>query len=143
MVTDSILKFLEVNGICALSVVLPDGSIHSASMHFSHNNNPFELYFSTERSSRKCTGLLNGEVVKASVVVGVDDKMWKQLQISGDITMVSDSDELKRIMSIHYTKHKESEKYKDDPETVFLKFTPTWWKYTDFNTDQIIEETAK
>lgn len=143
MVTDSILKFLEVNGICALSVVLPDGSIHSASMHFSHNNNTFELYFSTERSSRKCTCLLNGDSVKGSVLVGVDDKVWKQLQMSGDITMVTDSNELSSIMNIHYAKHKESEKYKDDPETVFLKFTPSWWKYTDFNSDIVIEDSIK
>ena len=44
-------------------------------------------------------------------------------------------DELPNVHEIHYAKHPNSAKYKDDPATIFLAFIPQWWRYTDFNTE--------
>lgn len=92
------------------------------------------LYFSTENTSRKCKGLLNGETVKGSVVVGLSEEEWITLQMDGEVTAIVDKAELEKIHQIHYTKHPSSAKYKEEPETIFLAFTPTWWRYTDYNT---------
>lgn len=131
------LKFLTSHRVCSLTTLLPDGTPHAAALHYSHKVNPAILYFSTEKSSRKCQGLLNGETVKGSVVVGFSEEEWITLQMDGEVTAVLDEAELKKVHELHYAKHPNSEKYKDDPETIFLAFTPTWWRYTDYNTDPL------
>lgn len=134
---DKILKYLTKEHVGVLSNLLPDGSVHGATLHFSHNVEPLEIYFSTENTSRKCEGLLNGEVVKASLVIGFSESEWITLQLDGEITAVSDKPELEAVHRIHYSKHPGSEKYKNDPVTIFLKFTPLWYRYTDYNTDPL------
>lgn len=129
-----ILEFLSKHNVCALTTLLPDGFPHAAALHFSHSDNPLTLYFSTENTSRKCQGLLSGETVKGSVVVGLSEEEWITLQMDGDVRAISDKVELDKAHSIHYAKHPNSAKYKDAPETIFLAFTPNWWRYADYNT---------
>jgi len=131
---EQIRAFLSKHTICSLTTLLPDGSPHAAALHYSHAENPVALYFSTENTSRKCKGLLNGETVKSSVVVGLSEEEWITLQMDGEVTAIVDKAELEKIHQIHYTKHPSSAKYKEEPETIFLAFTPTWWRYTDYNT---------
>jgi hypothetical protein len=57
--------------------------------------------------------------------------------MDGTIKSITNTDELKEIHKVHYSKHPNSEKYKDDPATIFLEFTPTWWRFTDYNTDPV------
>ena len=132
-----ILDFLTKHRVSSLTTMLPDGTPHAAALHYSHNEEPIEIYFSTENTSRKCKGLLKGETVKASVVVGFSEEEWVTLQMDGDVTAITDKDELEKVYKIHYPKHPNSEKYKDDPATIFLKFTPAWWRYTDYNTNPL------
>lgn len=126
-----VLDFLDSQSVCCLTVSLPDESLHPAAMHFSHRVDPFTIFFSTDKSSRKCLGLLSGAVVKAAIVVGWSEEDWITLQMAGEIKAVSNTDELKLIQNIHYKKHPGSAKYKDDPATIFLAFTPTWERFTD------------
>jgi len=128
-----ILDFLTKERVCSLTTLLKDGSPHGAALHFSHKNNPVELYFSTEKTSIKCEALLEENTVKGSVVVGFSEDEWITLQMDGEVSVISDKDELNAAQKIHYPKHPESEKYKDYPNTIFLKFTPKWWRYTDYN----------
>jgi len=130
-----IINFLKKERVCALSVILPNGAPHSAAVHYSHEENPLIFFIQTSSKSQKCSGLLNGEIVKASVVVGFSEEDWLTLQMRGDIKIISDHEELDKIYKIHYAKHPNAEKYKSDAETVFLEFVPSWWRYTDFNTD--------
>jgi general stress protein 26 len=132
-----ILGFLSKHRVCSLSTMLPDGTPHAAALHFSHQNGPLEFYFSTESTSRKCKGLLKGEIVKGSVVVGFSEKEWITLQMDGEVVSIEDKDELAKVHKIHYLKHPTSEKYKDEPETIFLKFIPKWYRYTDYNTEPL------
>lgn len=93
-----------------------------------------ELYFGTENTSVKCQALLNGNPLKGSVVVGFSEEEWITLQMDGEVSAIVNKDELRAVHNIHYQKHPDSEKYKDAPATIFLKFMPKWWRYTDFNT---------
>ena len=102
-------------------------------MHYSHSDKPFELYFSTENTGRKCEALLDGNPTSASVVIGFSEDEWIIVQMDGEVKAVLDPSELKTMQAIHYLKHPDSAKYKDDPSTIFLKFTPKWWRYTDYN----------
>lgn len=132
-----ILDFLTKHHVCSFTTLLPNGFPHSAALHYSHTDNPLVLYFSTENTSRKCQGLLDGQTVKGSFVVGFSEEEWITIQMEGDVTAVLDKTELERIQKIHYAKHPNSEKYKDEPETIFLAFTPSWWRYTDYNTNPL------
>ena len=128
-----IIAFLTSHRVCSLTTLLLEGSPHGAALHYSHQEDPLLLYFSTENTSRKVEALLNGKSAKASVVIGFSEEEWITLQMDGEVTVVN-NDQLKEVHKIHYAKHPDSAKYKDDPETIFLAFTPTWWRYTDYNT---------
>lgn len=53
--------------------------------------------------------------------------------MEGSVRAVIDKKELLKVHTVHYKKHPGSEKWKDDPATIFLVFTPKWWRYTEFN----------
>lgn len=132
-----IFNFLSTHKIASFTTTLPNGSLHGAALHFSHGENPLEVYFSTDKTSRKCTDLLDGKVLNSAVVIGLGENGWSTLQLDGKVQLVNDKDELEKIQSIHYAKHPGSAEFKDDPLTVFLKFTPNWWRYTNYSTDPL------
>lgn len=127
-----ILDFLEKQRVCSLTTLLKDSSPHAAALHYSHKDGPLEIYISTENNSRKCEALLDGKSGKAAFVIGFSEAEFVTLQIDGDVRLVMDKKELVKIHKIHYKKHPDSEKWKNDPATVFLVFTPTWWRYTEY-----------
>jgi general stress protein 26 len=125
---------------------MADGTPYSAAMHYSHSEHPFCIYFSTDITSKKCEPLVNNDSVQASVVIGLSEEKWITLQLTGQLRIIKESEKLTpeavaSIKSVHYAKHPASAKYADDPDTVFLEFSPSWWRYTDFNQKpaQIIE----
>ncbi|KKU74417.1 MAG: hypothetical protein UX99_C0015G0022 [Candidatus Amesbacteria bacterium GW2011_GWB1_47_26] len=130
-----VLDLLAKERVSLLAVCLPDGTCHSAAMHFSHISDPPTIYIQTENTSKKMQGLKNGQPIAASVVVGFNEQEMKTLQMDGQIQLVTDVSKLPAIHQIHYAKHPHAEKYKNDPGTVFLAFTPTWYRYTDYKTD--------
>lgn len=127
------LDLLKNERVCALSVCLPNGSCHGAAMHFSHQVDPLTVYIQTESTSIKCKKL----PTKASVVVGFSEETMQTLQMDGDIRQITD---LADVYKIHYAKHPGAEKYKIDPTTVFLAFTPTWWRYSDYKNNLFLED---
>ena len=129
-----ILNFLADHRVCSLTTLLADGSPHAASMHYSHQNDPLTLYFSTEKTGRKMEELLDGKPGKASVVIGFSEEEWKTLQMDGEVRAILDPKELETAHTVHYRKIREAEQYKDDPSTIFLAFKPAWWRLTDYNT---------
>lgn len=134
---NTILDFLTKHRVCSLTTLLTDGSPHASALHYSHINNPLTLYFSTENTSRKCSGLLQGEPAKSSVVIGFSEEEWITLQMDGEVKAILDETTRNEIQKIHYKKHPTAKKYKDAPETIFLAFTPLWWRYTDYNSDPL------
>src|SRR3989304_6372676 len=118
-----VLEFLGKNRVSVLTTLLKDGTPHGAALHYSHKADPLELYFSTENTRKKCQTLRNGKPGKASVVIGFSEEEWITLQMDGEVTVIQDQEELAKVQSIHYPKHPNSEKFKNDPATIFLKFT--------------------
>jgi general stress protein 26 len=125
------LDFLNKHRIGALSTLNPDGSPHNAVMHYANGHNG-ELYFMTEKTGKKSLSLLNGSVGKASFATGFSDEEWATLQMDGEIRVVKDADELQKIYNIYFQKNPFSEKHKTDADTLFLIFTPLWYRYTEY-----------
>lgn len=130
-----ITDFIKDHRVCVLTTLLSDGAPHAATLHYSHQEEPLKFYFSTENTSRKCQDLLDGKEVKASMVVGFSEEEWITFQMDGVVRAILDKSVLEEIHKIHYAKHPDSEKWKNDPATIFLEFTPTWWRYTNYKTD--------
>jgi len=129
-----ILDFLKSQPVGVVSVLLADGSPHAATVHYSHKEGPLKFFIQTTNTTTKVQNLLDGKTAKASMVIGFSEQDWLTMQMRGDLRIVSDKNELDEIYKVHYQKHPDAEKYKG-PKTVFLEFTPTWWRYTDFNTE--------
>lgn len=126
------LDFLGKHRIGSLAVLLKKDSPHASTMHYSHSNNPLEIYFMTENTSKKCEALLDGKSQKASFVTGFSEEEWITLQMDGEVSVVIDKRKLEKIHEVHFEKHPEPKKWKDDPATLFLVFKPTWWRYTEY-----------
>lgn len=127
---EDIFKFIDGNNIAVLSVMRSDGSIHGASLHYSNNKEPLEFYFATGKGSRKADSLLNGEVAKASVVIGFKEDEMVTLQMDGDVVAVTDEVEITRVKEIHFIKHPSAKRFENDPDGIYLKFIPNWWRYS-------------
>ena len=130
-----VLRFIDQHRVGVLSVLLKDGSPHGATVHFSHQNSPTTFFFLTDRTYKKCEALLEGNPVRASFVLGFSEDQMQTLQIDGSVRMVSEPTELATLKEIHFKKIPTAKQYEDDPDSVFLAFTPTWWRFTDYTTD--------
>ena len=130
---DEVLNLLKAERVGALSVLLPDGNLHSAALHFSFVvSSGLTIYFSTQNTSRKAEFSKSSKSTKGSFVIGFSEEAWKTFQADGEVFVV-EGDELIAAKSIHYEKNPGSKKYADDPETMFLKLVPSWWRYSDLS----------
>ena len=129
-----IIDFLDKERIAVLSVIQEDGCPHAASVHFSHDADPFRIYIQTSRTSKKAQPLLEGSISKAAMVVGFSEEEWVTVQMQGDIRILSDQTEADQAYMVHYKKSPDAEKRRG-PDTVILEFVPTWIRYTDFKTN--------
>lgn len=119
-----IVEYLEKERMCVLATVLANGTPHAAAMHFVYQNEA--LFFSTHFGNRKLEGLNAGRS-QASVCVGFSETDWATLQMDGQIEKTDPVFAKSLVLS----KYPESEKHMDD-QTVFLKFTPSWWRFMDY-----------
>src|SRR5579872_2327559 len=117
-----IVEFLDKEKICVLSVLMSDGSPHSATVHFSYEGEPLRFFIQTTNTTVKVKSLLNGQTAKASMVIGFSEKDWITFQMRGTAKIISDAGQLEELHKIHYKKQPEAERRKG-PNTVFIEFT--------------------
>jgi len=128
---DQVVKdFLEKEPVCVLAVVGVDGMPHGATVHHSQTTEPVKLFIQTYPTRKVEAVLAQGGSAKAAVVVGFSEEESKTLQMHGVARIVTNPTELEAIDKVHYAKHPSAEQYKG-PDTVFLEFTPNWWRYSD------------
>ncbi len=127
-------QFIQKERVGCLSVITVEGVPHAAAVHYSYKEDPLEFYIQTTNTTTKAQPFLGGKKGKVAFVIGFSEQDWLTLQMRGDVRIVTDIGELEKIYTTHYLKHPDAEKYKG-PQTVFLAFTPTWWRFTDFNTE--------
>lgn len=121
-----VLEFLKNNTMSVLAMQLADGAPHTAAMHFAHQDG--SLYLSTRSTSKKASGLVSGKA-KASITVGISEEEWVTLQMDGEVEKVEEQPAKDIILA----KYPEDAKH-FDATAIFLKFTPTWWRYSDYKT---------
>lgn len=135
-----VADFLVKERMSVMAVDLPSGAPHASAMHFVFQDGI--LYFCTHSNSRKLAGLASGST-SGSVVVGFSEQDWVTVQLDGQIQKIELPTEKEAIKRLIVVKYPESSKYMDET-AVFLKFTPTWWRFTDFKSQPpVIIENGK
>lgn len=125
-----LIEFLKKEKVAVLTTIIAENCPHSAVMHFSLSPDSDQIYFSTDNRSRKCQILNKLGKVNASMALGFSETEWKTAQIDGEL-VIADLQTAEKIKGVHYAKNPESKKYEAEPTTIYLIFTPTWWRYSD------------
>ncbi len=130
---ENILEYIKSQRVGVLAVEMLDGSPHGATIHFAHTEEPLVFYFETDRNYRKCEPLFGKEKTRASFVIGSDESNMKTLQMDGEASVVAEAEE-GLFEKTYFGKFPDKEEHPKDPETVYFKFVPTWWRFTDWKT---------
>lgn len=128
-----ILEYLKTQDIGVLAVEMMDGSPHAATVHFAHTEDPLVFYFETYDNYRKAEPILQKDKTRASFVVGCDENNMKTFQLDGVVELIKPSEKDDYDL-VYFTKFPGKREKSKDPKFVFFKFTPTWWRFTDWHT---------
>lgn len=139
---DSIKQFLKAHRISVAGIIQKDGTVHSATMHYAHSEDPLTFYFMTDKSSRKCRPLQDGESANASLVIGFNEEEMATFQAEGTISFLKEENQDKG-WDAYTKKFPNRAGGKDNPEVVILQFTPNWGRFTDYKGQLPIEDLLK
>lgn len=126
-----ILEYIKSQRVGVLSVEMLDGSPHGATVHFAHTENPLQFFFETGIECRKSESLLKNGSTRASFVIGSDESNMKTFQADG-IARIPNKNEEDFFTDTYLGKFPSKEPKVKDPEAIFIIFTPTWWRFTDW-----------
>ncbi len=121
----TVLEYLQTQRVCVLAVEMPDGSPHAATVNFTHTEDPLTLIIMTGPTSRK-HGALVMATVRSSIVIGVDERDMRTLQVNGHASF-STNQTLQRLYFDRFPKALYM-----FPKDVLVIFTPTWCRFTDW-----------
>jgi uncharacterized protein YhbP (UPF0306 family) len=116
--------FLAKERVCVLATP------HASAMHFTFDESSNVIYLMTRKGSRKLERL-----ELASLVVGFSEQEWITVQLDGKIETILGTESIKNLI---LKKYPEEFKHMNE-ETVFLAFSPTWWRYSDLKNNLLLE----
>lgn len=123
-----VLEFIKSQSLAVFSTASPTGKSESAVMAIAVTDS-WEILMSTEPNTRKVINLKTNPFT--SLLVGGLSSPSVQLDGVTTIASENDSDAIKnRILAIH----PDTAPYLT-PTTLYLKFVPTWFRYSDFGQD--------
>ena len=128
-----VLYFISRQHCAALTVKLSDSALYPAVLHVAHKDDPFRLFFLTDRKSTKVNCLPKEKSVCAAVVLGFSEKEFTTLQMTGCIKEVA-KDELEEARMLYLLKFPQKKPFIKKKSKVLIEFIPSWWKYTDYAT---------
>lgn len=131
MIDPKISDFLDSNRVCVFSILQSDGSLHSATCLYAHTENQLEIFILTKNITKKVQPILGGTTVPASLVIGFSETEWISFQASGNARVALKTEtQLSEIYEKKYNKTVDL-----DSDSVFIVFTPTWYRYTEFQSN--------
>lgn len=127
-----VVEFLETHRISVLAAGIADNYIHAATLCYSFTAHPLHFYFSTIMNTRKVTGLIGTDSMNAALVIGFQEKEWMTFQADGSVRIIKDKQHLAKVHKQHIAKFPENKGSEKDDMSIFLEFTPFWWRFSDF-----------
>ncbi len=125
-----ILEYIQNQRVGVLALEMLDGSPHAAAVHYAHSENPVEFYFGTHLSTRKAEPFKTQQSTRASFVIGTDESSMKTFQLNGIVEIIK-SEEKQKFLDIYLQRFPDKKERTEDEKFLAIKFTPTWWRYTD------------
>ncbi len=126
-----ILNYIKSQRVGVLAVEMMDGSPHGATVHFAHMDNPLAFFFETNREYRKAEPLFGREITRATFVIGSTESDMRTLQLDGVVQLLK-PEELETYDTVYFGKYPEERGKTYGGTPIFFKFTPTWWRFTDW-----------
>ena len=126
-----VIEYLKTQRIGVLTVEMLDGSPHGATVHFAHTDEPLVFYFETYREYRKAEPILAQRTTRATFVIGVSEDDRKTLQLDGTLELIK-PEEKGLFDRIYLGKFPDKLEKSKDPKSIFFKFTPHWWRFSDW-----------
>lgn len=126
--TQPIFDYLHTQRIGVVAVAMLDGSPHAATVHFAYMQEPLQLLMMTNRNYKKCEPIIANGEARASFVVGFSETEMRTLQMDGTLAFADEA----AVSASYFDRFPEKRERYNAPDDVFLMFTPTWWRFTDF-----------
>ena len=126
-----IIDFINSQWICVLALEMLDGSPHASTVHFAYDDATSSFLFETYSGYRKAEALCNKKIVRASIVIGFDEKDMRTLQIDGEARLII-KDEEDLFDGIYFGKFPNKKEKSKDPKFLKFSFSTKWWRYTDW-----------
>jgi uncharacterized protein YhbP (UPF0306 family) len=128
-----VLDYLKTQRVGVIAMEMPDGAPHAATVHFFHTEVPLVFYYETLSDTFKAKALNNKSKVRSSFVVGTVEGEMKTLQLDGEAELLSGTG-LANFKKLYFAKFPEKADKADDHKVIYFKFTPSWWRFTDWTT---------
>ena len=130
------LEYLKKQRVSVICILQDDSTVHAATVHFAHTEEPPVFYFLTDKASRKCRSLISGKDMAASIVIGFDENACVTFQSDGMVKILSDEAELEVGWEAYGGKYPERAGARASTEAVLVKFTPTWSHFSEVATKE-------
>ena len=128
-----VIDFINSQFLSVLSLEMPDGAPHAATMHFAFSENPRMFLFETYRPHKKSEALFSRPESRASLVIGFDEKSRRTLQLDDEARLLLDDTERLLFNKIYFKRFPNKKEKSKDPKFVFFAFLPRWWRFTDWD----------
>ncbi|HVX90091.1 MAG TPA: pyridoxamine 5'-phosphate oxidase family protein [Candidatus Paceibacterota bacterium] len=119
-----IFEFLNSKRTGVIAIQMLDGTPHAATVHFANTTQPAFIIL-TSPTYRKLEPLNKNGRAPASLVIGTEEEIpQKTLQMDGE-AVLTDTPEIREVYFAKFP-----DKSGKHPDDVFFTFTPTWWRFT-------------
>ncbi len=127
------VEFLTQHRVCVIATIMSDGMPHVAVTHYAMMDSPMKLFFCIDdRSTTSRSVRLNSRM---AAVIGWSEDIPTTVQMHGEANIVTNPSDLTFIKAVYYTRYPHSQQYESDPHTVFLSFSPYWYRFLDPSVD--------
>jgi len=131
---DTVKNFITNHRISVLSIVTDEGVPHASTLHYAWDENTDSFIFFTRTDTIKYK-TLGKRASPASLVIGFSEEEFVTLQCHGEAKLIEDESSLEKV---YFAIHPNMREYEKDDASVFLKFSPDWYRYTDYKTEEPI-----
>ena len=131
---DKMLEFMNGHLLCTMATVTPNALPEAAYVGFTFNEK-MEIFVGTLNWSRKYHNIKQNNSV---AIVIADTK--GEVQYEGKAEEITDADYRQRIEENHMKKIPGAAKYRENPEQVYFKITPTWARFISHGDPDEMEE---
>jgi uncharacterized protein YhbP (UPF0306 family) len=129
---EGLRNFLNTSIVATLAVpVDTDGTLHIATLHYFHQEEPLTFWFVTQRGSEKCKLLTQQDSVKAACTIGTVPGLPYNVQMRGEAKLLELADN-PEIMELYYQKRGSKNRNVEGEGAVIVQFTPDWARFNDF-----------